>query len=191
VSIRPLLSLPIAFSFPFAALRGEDTIDFEDIEPTLPGWSALLRNPDGDVQYRPAEKWDTPFTLTLDAKQGRNGTKSLKWEFTEAVTEPASFGPPPIPAKGPNIEIRFFIRTEGVTEEATLSVDESDAGGKRLKGHWEVHKVAPDESWAEVSWEGAVSAETAAVRIRFGYREAPAGAKIWIDDLSVKTVREN
>lgn len=187
-------SLPTLIALAAAAIlmhsaRSEDQVeDFESLTSELKGWSATAPDENGQAQYRVASKWDTPFSFSISSEKPHSGSNCLKWEFTEEVPGVASAGPLPIPATGPAIEIRFFVRSEGLNSPGLLAFDESDASGKRLNGHWAVAKIPLGEDWQEVVWGGRIEPSAAAVRIRLVFKSVPAGAKIWFDDLKVKTL---
>jgi len=167
--------------------RAEEVIDFESLPPELPGWSAVKLAGDRPSEYRTADKWDAPFSFALDADRPRAGSNSLKCEFSQEVAG-ISFGPPVLPASG-TVEIRFFVRSAGLTDqEGALIVAAFDSDNKPLNGYREVAKIPASEDWVEVSWTNSLSPEAAGVRLIFAYKSLPADAKIWIDDISVKTV---
>jgi hypothetical protein len=46
-------------------------------------------------------------------------------------------------------------------------------------------KIPLSGDWTEVVWQGKIDAATPWVRVSFVFKSMPAGAKVWIDDLSV------
>jgi len=181
------LILTVIFLLPLLAQAGEEKIDFEGTAPELPGWSATMQDGNQQSEYRSASKWDVPFTVALDSENPHSGSTALKWEFSADSPGMVSLGPPYIPVHGQDVEIRFFVRTEGISEEGIFSFDESEADGKRLKGYWAVAKIPDSSDWTEVVWTGRLENVAAVVRIRMGFKSVPAGAKIWIDDITVKS----
>lgn len=169
-----------------ASSRAESVeVDFESLPPDLPGWSATLKKDDGDSEYRPAGKWDAPFTVALDSDKPRGGSSSLRWQFSAEAPGMISLMPPPIPVAGTDLTIRFFVRTESIEGEGLFSFTEAAADGKRTKSHWNVAKIPLSTDWTEVVWQGKIDAGTPLVRMSFVFKSMPAGAKVWIDDLSV------
>ncbi len=159
--------------------------DFESLSPELPGWSATLKGEDGQSAYRPAQKWDVPFSLNLDSEKPNSGGVSLRWDFSAEVPGMASLRVPFQPVPGPDVTIRFFVRTEGVGKDGLFSFEESETDGRRIKTHWAVAAIPQSDGWTEVRWTGTLGAATPGVRMSLVYTAIPAGAKIWIDDLSV------
>lgn len=165
----------------------ENLIDFESLSPELPGWTATVTDASNQPEYRVAAKWDTPFGFSLDNDKPHSGSTSLKCEFTGEVPGVFSFGPPVLSGSG-MVEVRFFVRSEGFAEEGVASFGEYDAGGKRIASRWAGTKVPLNPDWQEVSWTGQLNPAASGVRMRIIFKSVPVGAKLWIDDLSVKTV---
>lgn len=173
--------LALALILPRLVLAQDAGENFENLSQELPGWSATL-NPG---EYRPASKWDTPIAFALDADKPHGGSTSLRLDFIEAVDGMTSFGPVGIPVPDEEVTIRFFVRTESLSGEGIFSFDESELDGKRIKGHWAAAQIPSSEEWTEVVWTGKLGSATPALRLRFIWKSAPAGAKVWIDDLTV------
>jgi len=173
-----------ALLIPSPATAQDFVEDFESLSTELPGWSATRNIPDGP-EYRPAAQWDTPFSFALDNDKPHAGSISLRLEFSADLSDILQFGPPPIPASG-KIEIRFFVRTEGLAEDGVFSFDEMSSATTRVKSNWAVAKIPTSGDWTEVVWSGELDPETSFVRLRFVWKTSPAGAKIWIDDLTIK-----
>ena len=161
------------------------TVDFEGLAPELPGWSATMKKDGGDNEYRTASKWDAPFTLALDPDKPHGGSSSLRWDFSAESPGMISLMPAPVPVAGTDLTIRFFVRTDGVESEGMFSFTEASDDGKRLKSHWNAAKIPLASDWTEVVWQGKIDAATPLVRMSFVFKSMPAGAKVWIDDLSV------
>jgi hypothetical protein len=184
---RALVALLLACALGFAAgtAGAEEVIDFESLPPDLPGWSAYGSDPEGKRQYRAAAKWDVPFTVVLDSDMHHTGSISLKCEVSQE-TDDVSIAAPILPASG-SAEIRFFVRTSGISgPEGAFHVGEINTEGKSFKGYTSM-KIGPsDNEWTEVVWTGQLDPQTVGVRMMFNYKVVPAGAKIWLDDISVK-----
>lgn len=161
------------------------TVDFESLPAELPGWTATMKKDGGQSEYRVASKWDTPFTIALDSDKPHGGSSSLRWDFSAESPGMISLMPPPLPVAGSDLTIRFFVRTDGVDGEGMFSFTEAAEDGKRLKSHWNAAKIPLSSDWAEVVWQGKIDAATPMVRMSFVFKSMPAGAKVWIDDLSV------
>jgi hypothetical protein len=183
---RVLLSVGPGF-FGGLAQAQDSGIDFESLPPDFPGWSATLSNAEGKGEYRTAEKWDTPFFFSLDGDKPHAGSTSLKCEVNGELPGTLSFGPAPLAGKGA-VEVRFFVRSEGLGSEGTFAFDEHDDGGQRLAAHWSQVKIPLGDDWQEVIWKGQLKPGASALRIRFVFKSVPSGAKIWLDDISVKSV---
>lgn len=165
----------------------EEVIDFESLDSELKGWAAYGPDAGGQRVYRPAPRWETPFSFALDNETHHGGSCALKCEVSQDSND-VSFGPSVIPASG-KVEIRFFVRTSGLgAQEGTLSIGEIDASGKSYKGYTSANIPSSDGDWSEGVWAGQLGPETVGVRLLFIYKPLPTGAKIWVDDISVKTV---
>jgi hypothetical protein len=180
------LSLSCTLVLAVSIAQAEEVIDLEDASPNLPGWAAYGPGPGNQREYRAAAKWDVPFTVTLDNEVFHSGSASLKCETSQDAAEMSPV-PPTIPASGA-VTIRFFIRTSGVdSQEGTFVVSQIDSSGKSGKG-LSSEKIPPsDNAWVEVTWTGELNPETAGVRLLFTYKDLPAGARVWLDDISVKS----
>ena len=170
-----------------SALSVENGIDFEDVSQELRGWSATAPDANNKLEYRIAAKWDKPFSFVIESEKPHSGSSALKIDVTEEIPGMLSFGPAVIPATG-EVEIRFYVRNQGLNEEGMLSFDEYDSGNKRINPKWAAAKIPLSEEWTEVSWTGRFQEAAAGVRLRFIFKSVPAGAKIWIDDILVKSV---
>lgn len=164
----------------------EITIDFEETAPDLPGWNAVAPTANNQSEYRLAAKWDTPFRFSLDDETPHAGSRSLKCEFTEDVPGTFNFGPEILPGSG-TVEVRLFVRSQGFTEEGMVTVGEYD-GGTRVPSPWITTKFSPSEDWQEVVWTGKMNPQTNGLRIRISFKSVPAGAKLWVDDITVKAL---
>lgn len=173
------------------AVAEENVIDFESLSPQLPGWSATAMSENNQPEYRVASKWDAPFSFSLDGENPHSGSVSLKLEASADVPGRVTFGPTAIPASGPEVEFSFFVRCDGLSEEGMVSLTEYDSGGARLATHWAAMKIPISSDWTEVTWSGKVQPGTSALRVGFLYKWLPAGAKVWIDDIAVKSVAGN
>ena len=98
-----------------------------------------------------------------------------------------SLMPPPIAVSGTELTIRFFVRTDGMEGEGMFAFNESGEDGRKLKSHWNAVKIPLSADWTEVVWQGTIDAGTPLVRMSFVFKSMPAGAKVWIDDLSVSS----
>ena len=190
IFLTTLVALAAVAALTRVARSEEEIQDFERLTPQLTGWSAVLQDKGGEPQYRVASKWDEPFSFSLCSERPHSGSNCLKWEFTGEVLGAASVGMMPIPVAGPVIEIRFFVRSEGLNGAGMLTFEEFDASGQRVAGHWAAAKIPTGEDWQEVIWSGKIAPAAATVRLRWIFSSVPAGAKIWFDDLSVKTLPE-
>ncbi len=168
------------------AFSAEEMIDFESLSPEFPGWAGTISDRGAPGQYRPAAKWDAPIAFALDSVKPHSGATCLKWEFAQDVPGMATLRSPAIPAAGPDGSVSFFVRSQGITEEGILSFDELSADGQKVKGRWMVARIVNSEDWQEVKWSGPLDASTASIRLAFTYKAIPAGAQVWIDDISVK-----
>lgn len=170
-----------------SASAEESSADFENVPAELPGWSATISGEGAPAQYRPAAKWDVPFSISLDGDKPRGGSVSLKTAFSEDVPGMVSLRPPDLAVSGPAARIRFFVRCEGLAEEPFLSFDESSADGReRIKPHWMAAKIPLSDEWTEVKWSGVLQSATGSLRISVVLKAPPAGARIWIDDIVVE-----
>ncbi|MFZ4682563.1 MAG: hypothetical protein ACOYMS_08680 [Terrimicrobiaceae bacterium] len=168
------------------AFSEADSVDFETLTPELTGWSGTISDRGTPGQYRPAAKWDAPIAFALDSVKPHSGATCLKWEFSQDVPGLATLRTPSLPVAGPNGSVSFFVRSQGITEEGILSFDELSADGQKVKGHWMVARIVNSEDWQEVKWSGPLDASTASIRLAFTYKTIPAGAQVWLDDLTVK-----
>lgn len=199
LAMLKLPSLPCPRTFPgtcrfvvFVALSfgavpvpaAEINVDFESVSPDLPGWNAVAPNANNQPEYRLASKWDAPFRFSLDEDKPHSGSRSLKCDFAGEVPGTFNFGPEVLAAAGA-VEVRFFVRTEGFIEEGTVTFGEYE-GSKRIPSSWTGTKIPLSEDWQEVIWSGQLKPETNGLRMRIVFKSVPAGAKIWIDDITVK-----
>jgi hypothetical protein len=185
----PLFGVILMLSVGSAWAEGS-SIDFETSGETLPGWSATV-NGGGNQggEYRLANKWDKPMNFALDGEKPHGGSLSFRCEVTEDIAGVLNFASPPLEASGP-VQIRFFVRSVGVNSEGSISLDEVDPSGRRLRGKWAGAKIPLSEEWTEVVWTETLGENATGLRVRFAFKDVPAGAKIWVDDVQV-TPAEN
>lgn len=167
-------------------LAQEASVDFEAVPPQLPGWSATITGAGSPSEYRPAAKWDVPFTISLDGEKPHDGASALKWAFSADVPGMASLMPPAMTVSGPAARIRLFVRCEGLSEEPFLSFEETSAEGQRVKPHWMAVKIPLGEDWTEVTWSGPLQPATGSLRLSIICKSPAAGASVWIDDIRVE-----
>lgn len=165
----------------------ESTVDFETLPPDLPGWSATVSDGSSQGGYRVAAKWDKPMVFALESDKPHGGAVCLRCEVTEEIPGTLNIASSVLAGMGA-VEIRFFVRTEGLNGEGMFSMDELDPGNKRLGGKWAAAKIPLSEDWTEIVWAESLGPETSGIRLRFAFKSIPAGAKVWIDDISVKSV---
>jgi len=166
----------------------EERIDFEGVSDDLPGWSAMITEAGSPVQYRPAVKWDVPFTISLDSEKPHDGSTALKLAFSAEVQGNVSLRPPTIMVTGTAATISFFVRCEGLAEEPLFSFEETSADGQKVKSHWGAAKIPLSEEWMELKWSGPLQPATASVRISIICKSPHAGARMWIDDIVVEPI---
>ncbi len=168
-------------------IEGED---FENVKGQLLGWSATMQPSGEPAVYHPAAAWDTPFVITVENNDAHSGSNALKWAFSaEAPQVLLNF--PSLQVSGSEMELRFFVKTQGIDIDGLLAVDEADSTGKRLKSNWAAVKVHPSDTWTEVVWRGPVGSDTARLRVYLAYAKMSPGATVWIDDITVKPVTGN
>lgn len=173
-----------------SASAEESSADFENVPAELPGWSATISGEGAPAQYRPAAKWDVPFSISLDGDKPRGGSVSLKTAFSEDVPGMVSLRPPDLAVSGPAARIQMFVRSEGLLNEPFLSFEESSADGReRIKSHWMAVKIPAIAEWTEVTWSGTLQPATASLRISLVLKSPSAGAQIWMDDLVVESIQ--
>lgn len=165
--------------------------DFENVKGQLVGWSATWQPPGESAVYRPAAKWDSPFVIVADSADVHSGNQALKWEFSGEIQGMVSLNFPPLQVNATEVELRFFVKTKGIDKVGRLAVDEADSSGKRLKSNWAAVQVQPSDTWTEVVWRGKVGGDTNRLRVFLAYDGQPAGATVWIDDITVKPVPGN
>lgn len=165
--------------------------DFENVKGQLIDWSATWQPPGEQAVYRPAAKWDSPFVIVAESAASHSGSQALKWEFSAEVQGRVSLNFPPLQVNATELELRFFIKTQGIDKVGLLAVDEADATGKRLKSNWAAVKIQPSDVWTEVVWRGTVGGDTNRLRVFLAYDNMPAGATVWIDDISIKAAGGN
>lgn len=162
-------------------------IDFEGMDVELPDFGAVLQPLGGEAEFRPAARWSDPFQFTVSQDQPHEGKESLLWEFSEDSGGMANLRFPIIalPAGTSKAQIRFFVRTENIESSGILAVGQMDEQGAHLKTLYDVAQIPSSSQWAQVEWEGELEPGTAGLRVTVVYKDAPASAKIWLDDLSV------
>lgn len=161
--------------------------DFENLPPSLPGWSATVTDTDKKQEYRLAAKWDVPFGFSLDGEKPQEGAGSLKCEFSEDLPGMLNIGTPVFAAEG-EVEISFFVRSEGLGKDGALAFNEYDAANKPTGSRAAAAKIPASADWIEVMWRGALNPDTTGVRLRLIFDGLQHGAKIWIDNITVKAV---
>jgi len=184
-----VLVLGLLGQFMSASSAQDGAIDFESLSPEFPGWTAIAANSEGAQEHRAVSKWDTPVHFSLDAEKPHSGSSSMKCDVVEELPGTLIFGPPALAAKG-EVELRFFVRSEGLHTDGTISLEEYDDGKKRLSGYRTKVKIPLSDEWQEVIWSGRLKPETTGLRVRFVFAGIPSGGKIWLDDLAVKAVAE-
>lgn len=165
--------------------------DFENVKAQLVDWSATWQPPGESAVYRPAAKWDSPFVIVAESADAHSGNQALKWEFSGEIQGMVSLNFPPLQVNATEVELRFFVKTKGIDKVGRLAVDEADSSGKRLKSNWAAVQVQPSETWTEVVWRGKVGGDTNRLRVFLAYDGQPAGATVWIDDITIKPVPGN
>lgn len=165
--------------------------DFENVKGQLVDWSATWQPPGEPAVYRPAAKWDSPFVIVAESAEAHSGSQALKWEFSAEVQGVVSLNFPPLQVNAAELELRFFVKTQGIDKVGRLAVDEADSTGKRLKSNWAAVKVQPSDAWTEVVWRGKVGGDASRLRVFLAYDGLPAGAAVWIDDITIKPVAGN
>ncbi len=165
--------------------------DFENVKGQLVDWTAVWQPPGEPAVYHPAAKWDSPFTIVAESESAHSGSQALKWEFSSEVQGMVSLNFPPLQVNATEVEVRFFVKTQGIDKVGSLAVDEADSTGKRLKSNWGAVKIQPSDTWTEIVWRGKVGGDVSRLRIALSYVNPPAGATVWIDDITVKPVSGN
>jgi hypothetical protein len=165
--------------------------DFENVKGQLVDWSATWQPPGEQAVYRPAAKWDSPFVIVAESAAAHSGSQALKWEFSAEIQGRISLNFPPLQVNDTELELRFFVKTQGIDKVGSLAVDEADATGKRLKNNWAAVKIPPSDTWTEIVWRGKVGGDVARLRVFLSYENLPAGATVWIDDITIKAAGGN
>jgi len=165
--------------------------DFENVKGQLVDWSATWQPAGEPAVYRQAAKWDSPFVIVAESADAHSGNQALKWEFSGEIQGMVSLNFPPLQVNATELELRFFVKTKGIDKVGRLAVDEADSSGKRLKSNWGAVQVQPSDTWTEVVWRGKVGGDTSRLRVFLAYDGQPAGATVWIDDITIKPVPGN
>jgi hypothetical protein len=184
--------LPIlTFSLHAHAAELAAKYDFESDAKWLPDWGAALGS-----KYLPATGWKTPFKVTLEKGESHSGDACLKMEILEPATGEkilhtnAFAVPAPTEGKKTHITVRFYIRTQGLSEKSLhlrgLEKDESGRTLKMLGDAKSLVAISPSSEWTEVRWEGALNEKTRKLMIMFAITSSDAPATLWLDDLSVE-----
>lgn len=161
--------------------------DMEALPPDLPGWSAQITAPSNENDYRSASKWDGPMTIRPDTDRPHSGVHSIKWTFTAAAPGMASFRPALIPVTemAREVVVQFFARAQGFPGPVIFAVDEMKLEKERFKSHWKAAMISPADDWVKVEWKATLDPATTHLRLAFAFKDSPAGASLWIDDVTV------
>ena len=171
-------------ALPVGAQAQDESFDFENIAPNLPGWRGL-GSVDSEQKSWGLSQPGFPFIGSLDGMQPHAGGNCLKVEFTQDVTN-VGIMLMNAPVSGGSLEVSFFIRSEGIGADGLLSLYQYDSGGQRTQLHWGISKVQESSTWSEVTCKINLLPDTASIRFSVSYPSVPAGAKIWIDDITLK-----
>ncbi len=179
-----LLIAILAAAFPIDGRAQEDTIDFESIAANLPDWSGTA-NIDGEQKSWNLAKPDFPFVGSLDGTQPHSGLNSLKVEFTQDATK-VGIMVAKVPVTGTALEFSFFIRSEGVGSDGIVSLYQYNSTHQGTQVHWDIAKAPESSSWTQVTCRIDLRPDTETIMFSISYPSVPAGAKLWLDDITLK-----
>jgi hypothetical protein len=184
--MRLVLVALCAFSA-IGTYASEETIDFENDPPDLPKWRASAKT-DGVARSWRATQENQEMSVILTSDNPKSGSNCMAVEAVADVTDMA-VGTDGIEVSGPAVEISMFSRTEGLGQNGLFSVQQYDSTGERVEINWGVAKVMESDDWTELLLRLKLHPQTAKLRLSISYPSiTPAGAKLWLDDITVRTI---
>jgi len=163
------------------------TIGFEDSTTELPGWIASAKIDQKSIMWKAVES-EKPFTFAISSDKPHSGLNCLELKFSEEATGPGLVFPE-IKASGPRVEIRFFVKAQGMSGLCMLNVHEYGSNRERLKINREVVKFPVTGEWTEVVGSLALHPETTVLRMGIAFMSpVHAGSEFWLDSIEIKNI---